>query len=69
MKNKLYSINVKGNEKEWSFQIIGRPEYLKDWEADGLDVSTIVNTIPDFVVWLGLTKLWCWLQDKGIIGL
>lgn len=69
MRNKLYSINVKGNEKEWSFQIIGRPEYLKDWEADGLDVSTIVNTIPDFVVWLGLTKLWCWLQDKGIIGL
>lgn len=46
---KLMSVEVKGDHNYWSFQFYGDPKYIADWEADGLKVSVICNTIPKWV--------------------
>jgi len=60
---KLYAVEVRGKTTEWSFSFWGDPEFVKDWEADGLKINEIVNTIPDWVATIGLTNLWCFFQD------
>jgi hypothetical protein len=66
---KLYAITIRGNEKIWGIPVILDEKYLKDWEEDGIDICEIVHTIPEFVQWIGLTRIWCWLQDIGLIRL
>lgn len=63
MSKKLLSIHVRGKSKGWSFEFMGNPRYIEEWTADGLEVWEAVNTIPTWVVDLGLTRAWCFLQD------
>jgi len=60
---KLMSIEIKGKHKSWSFPFYGDSKYLNEWREDGLKIDEIVNTIPEWVVDLGLTKVWCFFQD------
>jgi len=71
MKQQLYSIDVKGKWKNWSFNFWSEdnPEFLKSWERDGLKISKVENIIPEWVVKYNLIKIWCWLQDHKIIPL
>lgn len=69
MTKRLYRLIVRGKLHEWAFDIRGDPKYLREWLDDGLDVNIVLNEIPFWVMQLGLTKLWCWLQDNGIIPL
>lgn len=63
MTKKLLSLEVRGNEKNWSFSFYGDPKHLDDWREDGLVVNEIVNTIPEWVVDAGLLKPWVFFQD------
>ena len=63
MAKKLLSVTVKGNEKKYCFNFYGDPKYIPEWEADGLEVVEILNTIPIWVVDAGLTKPWIFMQD------
>lgn len=57
--NKLFAIDVRGKQKEWSFHFVGDDRYLGEWLADGLKVSEVVGTIPKYWVDLGLPlRLW-----------
>jgi hypothetical protein len=58
-----YSITVRGKHHTWGFHVEGEPEHAKDWEADGLEVYQVLNTIPVWVHRLGLTRPWCRAQD------
>ena len=69
MTKQLYSLTVRGKLHEWTFNIREYPQYLRYWLDDGLDIHVVLNEIPFWVVQLGLTKPWCWLQDVGIIPL
>lgn len=64
---KLHSLVVRAGH-EWSFPIWADPKYVQEWQEDGVEIDEIVNIIPDWVVNLGLAKLWCLLQDIGIIN-
>ena len=64
-----YVLTVQGRESRWSFEIEGRPEYWAEWLEDGLVVEELVNTFPEWVVKLRLEKVWCFLQDVGLIPL
>ena len=59
----LLSIEVKGNDHAWSFSFYGDPKYLDEWREDGLEINAIVNVVPAWVVDLGLTKIWIFIQD------
>ena len=63
MSKKLLSIRVKGNNKDWGFRFYGDPKYIKEWEADGLEVQRIINTYPEWAANAGLSKPWCFFQD------
>lgn len=63
MPKKLLSITVKGDQHEWSFRFYGDPQHLPDWEQDGLEIAEVVNTVPEWVVGLGLLRLWVFGQD------
>ncbi len=63
MSDKLLSITIRGNQHKWSFDFYGDPKYLEEWRADGLEIDEIVNVIPVWVVDIGCTGLWCFLQD------
>jgi hypothetical protein len=57
------SITVRGREKTWAFNFKGDPKYLEEWEADGLEVYEVLNTIPEWAQRMGLTHIWCRGQD------
>jgi hypothetical protein len=60
----LLSIEVKGKSgKNYSFNFYGDPKYLDEWREDGLEIDEVINTIPEWIVMLGLTKGWIFFQD------
>jgi len=61
--NKLLAVEIKGKEKNWSFNFYGDPKYLDEWREDGLEVVEICNTIPLWVHSMGLTAVWIFVQD------
>lgn len=60
---KLMCIEVKGKHRKWSFNFYGDTKYLQEWREDGLEVNEIINTIPELIVDLGLTRIWVFFQD------
>jgi len=60
---KLMNVEVRGKENNWSFNFYGDPKHLEDWRGDGLEVNEIVNTIPEWVVDIGLMGVWMFFQD------
>lgn len=58
-----YSITIKGKSKTWSFPIKLEESYLQEWRDDGLEIDIICNTIPVWVVNLGLLRVWIKVQD------
>lgn len=60
---KLHAITVKGRHKTWSFHCYLDPQYLSEWREDGLEIDPIENIIPECVVYMGLTRPWCFVQD------
>jgi hypothetical protein len=60
---KKLEIEVRGKEKTWGFMFDGDPKHLAEWRADGLEVNEIFNIIPEWVVDIGMTNPWCFVQD------
>ena len=60
---KLLSLEVKGKTKEWSFNFYGDPKYLDEWREDGLEINEVINSVPELINDIGLTRLWIFLQD------
>lgn len=48
---------------DYSFKTYVNTKYLDEWRSAGVDIIVVENTIPITVVILGLTKIWCRLQD------
>lgn len=63
MTKKLLSVTVRGKDKTWGFSFYGDPRHMVDWEADGLEVHEVINTIPVWAAGLGMTRVWCFAQD------
>ena len=57
------SITVRGKHKTWAFNFTGDPKHMADWEADGLEVYEVMNTIPVWAQQMGLTRIWVRVQD------
>lgn len=62
MKQK-FSVEVKGREKSYGFIFEGDPEHLQGWLDDGLEVYEVTNIIPEWAQRMGLTHIWCRVQD------
>ena len=60
---RIFTILVRGKTKEWCFNYVGDTRDYQGWIDDGLDVGRVLNIIPLWVVNLGLTRTWCFLQD------
>lgn len=60
---KRWAITVQGDRHEWSFEVRGTDSHVEDWRADGLQVDEVVNSIPAWVVDLGLLRAWCFVED------
>ena len=63
MGKKLYSIEVRGNEKVWSFYTYLNPDYIKNYLDDGLMVTEVLYTVPQIAVDLRMVGVWCFFQD------
>ena len=59
----LYMVIVRGRQHEWGVPTYMDPRTVAGWRADGLDVHVVENVVPVWVVDLGLTRPWCFLQD------
>lgn len=60
---KTMVIEVKGRTKVWNFAIKADEKYLKEWQADGVPICLLANTIPVWAVKLGLTRIWFFVQN------
>ena len=63
MAKKLMSLEVRGKDNYWSFNFYGNPKHLDHWRDDGLEINEIMNTIPEWVVDIGLIRPWMFFQD------
>jgi hypothetical protein len=57
------SITVRGKRHTWAFNFKGDPADLAEYEADGLEVYEVMNTIPAWAQGVGLAHIWCAAQD------
>ena len=60
---RLYSLTVRGNQHQWSFETLIDPKYVDEWRRDGLEIDEVCNTIPEWIAGLGLTRIWSFFQD------
>lgn len=63
MGKKLMHLEVAGRTGAYGFTVEADPRYLEEWQADGVEIYLIENTIPMWVVNAGLVRPWCFLQD------
>ena len=63
MSKKLLSIAVKGKTSVWGFNFYADPKHIPTWKADGLDIVEIENIVPEWIVRMGLTKPYVFIQD------
>lgn len=63
MSKKLLTLSVQGATKTYSLTVIADPQYLDEWQQDGLEIYELVNTIPVWVADLGLVRPYCFVQD------
>lgn len=60
---KRYCLEISGQNHTWLFEVLVDPKYIKEWRQDGIEISELCNTIPEWIVEAGLTKVWCFFQD------
>lgn len=60
---KTYTIIIKGKNRTWAFDADIDPRHIPDLLEDGLRVEEIVYSGPNWVLDLGLIKVWCFFQD------
>lgn len=60
---KKYLIEVRGRRATWSIDFCASKAQIEDLRADGVEVYEVINTVPLWVADLGLTKVWCFLED------
>lgn len=59
-----FCINVRGKSgRTFGFPFDGDSSDLAVWRAEGFDVDEVINTVPVWAASLGLTWLWCRVQD------
>jgi hypothetical protein len=58
-----YTITVNGAHKRWCFDFEADPQYVEEWRSDGLEIDELGNSIPLWVVRLGLLRPWVAAQD------
>lgn len=63
MGKKLHNLEIRGYRHLWGIDVMADPKHVADWQADGLNVTETLNTIPEWVVDLGLVRMWCLFQD------
>lgn len=60
----LHSVIVRGKGATWCIHAYITKQTAQDWRDDGLDVTEILNVIPEWWVNWGLpVRLWCFVQD------
>lgn len=61
---KPYTIEVRGREHTWGFDVQADPAHVEEWRADGVEVlGPTIYSIPEIIVNAGLTRAWCFLYD------
>ena len=60
---KPLQIVVQGKTAPFAFNFRGDPKHLPEWEAQGLQVDEVVNSVPVWVVRARLTRPWIAMQD------
>ena len=56
-----YITVLRGRQHEWRCEV--SEAAVEDMRADGIEVFEVYNTIPAWVAGLGLTRVWCAVQD------
>jgi hypothetical protein len=57
------SVDVRGKQLEWSVTWNASQEQIDAMRADGIDIWMPENSIPAWVVDIGLLRPWCFFQD------
>ena len=63
---KIMSISVKGKEHSWAFMFVHDDKFLQEWRDDGLSIDEVINIIPKWIADMRLTRIFVWLQDRGV---
>jgi hypothetical protein len=57
------TIEVRGKRSSWGVDWQASQAQIDAMRADGIDVGIVANSIPEWVVDIGLARPWCFFQD------
>jgi hypothetical protein len=57
------TIEVRGKRSSWDVAWQASKAQIDAMRADGIDVGIVANSIPEWVVDIGLARPWCFFQD------
>jgi hypothetical protein len=57
------TIEVRGKRSSWCVNWQASRQQIEAMRADGIDVGIVANSIPEWVVDIGLARPWCFFQD------
>ena len=60
---KMAFIEIIGKSATWCITAPMSEIQIESMRNDGVDVHEVMNQIPEWAVELGLTRVWCFMQD------
>ena len=60
---KNMSVTIRGKKSTWNVNGFMPDEQIEAMREDGIELSEVINTIPVWVVEIGLLRPWCFLED------
>lgn len=61
-KKLMHLKHIAPDGKSFHFEVLEDPKYLPEWQARGIDIQLICNTVPTWVP-RGWVRPWCVAQD------
>jgi hypothetical protein len=60
---RTYVYFIRGREHEWAVNVELKPESAADMRADGVELGEVWYSMPDWIVYAGLSRAWMFFAD------
>lgn len=60
---RTYVYFIRGNQHEWAVNVELEPSAAKEMIADSIELGEVYYSIPDWIVYAGLSRSWTFCAD------
>ena len=60
---RTYLYFIRGNQHEWALNVELTEDAARDMRADEIELGEVFYSIPDWIVYAGLSRVWMFCAD------